>query len=68
MKLESRPIHDRPWEYLFYVDVEVDLSTEANRLWLEELKAKTEYFKYLGSYQKGGAALTEARVGESGAA
>ena len=54
VKLESRPIHDRPWEYLFYVDVDLDLSTEANRHLLEELQAKTEYFKYLGSYHQGG--------------
>ncbi|MFA5110588.1 MAG: prephenate dehydratase domain-containing protein, partial [Desulfobaccales bacterium] len=55
VKLESRPIHDRPWEYLFYVDVDLDLSAEPNRHLREELQAKTEYFKYLGSYRKGGA-------------
>jgi len=59
VKLESRPIHDRPWQYLFYVDVDLDLSTEANRHLLEELRAKTEYFKYLGSYHKGGAQMSE---------
>jgi 3-deoxy-7-phosphoheptulonate synthase len=56
VKLESRPIHDRPWEYLFYADVEVDFSDEKNHSLLEELRGKTEYFKYLGSYQKGGEA------------
>jgi prephenate dehydratase len=50
------------------VDAEADLSAAPNRPWLEQLKEKTEYFKYLGSYQKGGAALTETRAGESGAA
>jgi 3-deoxy-7-phosphoheptulonate synthase len=60
VKLESRPIHDRPWEYLFYVDVEMDLAQEENRRLLEDLKGKTEYLKYLGSYQKGGGAATEA--------
>ena len=55
VKLESRPIHDKPWQYLFYVDVDLDLSTGANRHLLEELQAKTEYFKYLGSYHQGGA-------------
>ena len=54
VKLESRPIHDRPWEYLFYVDVDLDLSAGQNRHLLEQLRAKTEYFKFLGSYQKGG--------------
>ncbi|MBM4275831.1 MAG: 3-deoxy-7-phosphoheptulonate synthase [Deltaproteobacteria bacterium] len=61
VKLESRPIHDRPWEYLFYVDVEVDMSDESNRHLLDQLRAKTEYFKFLGSYQKGAAALPAAR-------
>jgi 3-deoxy-7-phosphoheptulonate synthase len=58
-KLESRPIHDRPWEYLFYVDADVDFSAEENRRLLQQLQDKTEYLKYLGSYQKGGAALSE---------
>ncbi len=53
VKLESRPIHDRPWEYLFYADVEVDASDERHHHLLEELRSKTEFFKYLGSYQKG---------------
>ena len=65
VKLESRPIHDRPWEYLFYVDVEAEVSEEQNRNLLEHLREKTEYFKYLGSYQKGGAALPEAEKATS---
>ncbi|MHB9073790.1 MAG: 3-deoxy-7-phosphoheptulonate synthase [Desulfobaccales bacterium] len=66
VKLESRPRHDRPWEYLFYVDVDLDLSAEPNRPLLEQLRAKTEYFKSLGSYQKGGAGITEVEKGASG--
>ncbi len=53
VKLESRPIHSRPWEYLFYVDFESDASEEGLRHILEELVAKTEFFKFLGSYNKG---------------
>jgi 3-deoxy-7-phosphoheptulonate synthase len=53
VKLESRPIHSRPWEYLFYADVEVDVNDEQHRHILEELQSKTEFFKFLGSYQKG---------------
>jgi 3-deoxy-7-phosphoheptulonate synthase len=63
VKVESRPIHDRPWEYLFYVDVEVDLAAAEHCHLLQELQARTEYFKYLGSYQKGGPALPEAAQG-----
>lgn len=53
VKLESRPIHSKPWEYLFYADLEVDLSREENAQVLEMLKEKAEFFKYLGSYAKG---------------
>ena len=61
VKLESRPIHDKPWQYLFYVDVDLDLSTGANHHLLEELQAKTEYFKFLGSYHQGGAPAPEVK-------
>ena len=53
VKLESRPIHDKPWEYLFYVDVEMDIQDDSHRHLLEELKGKTEFFKILGNYSKG---------------
>jgi len=52
VNLESRPIHSKPWEYLFYADVEVDLQDEQFRPLLEELQGKTEYLKILGSYRK----------------
>jgi prephenate dehydratase len=52
VKLESRPIHSKPWEYLFYADVEVDIFDEPFRNILEELQGKTEYLKILGSYRK----------------
>jgi 3-deoxy-7-phosphoheptulonate synthase len=53
VKLESRPIHTRPWEYLFYVDFELDADDERHPKVLEELRDKTEFFKILGSYRKG---------------
>ncbi|MGA7642357.1 MAG: phospho-2-dehydro-3-deoxyheptonate aldolase, partial [Syntrophobacteraceae bacterium] len=53
VKLESRPIHSRPWEYLFYVDLETDVTEESRRHILAELVEKTEFFKFLGSYNKG---------------
>ena len=52
VKLESRPIHSKPWEYLFYADVEVDIGDEQFRNILEELQGKTEYLKILGGYRK----------------
>jgi len=53
VKLESRPIHSRPWEYLFYVDLETDIAEESRRHILSEIIEKTEFFKFLGSYNKG---------------
>ncbi len=53
VKLESRPVHSQPWEYLFYVDVEIDIMDEKYRDVLEQLEEKTEFFKILGSYRKG---------------
>lgn len=53
VKLESRPIHSSPWEYLFYADLEADITEEKHRQILEGLQQKTEFFKFLGSYQKG---------------
>ncbi|MBI5249968.1 MAG: 3-deoxy-7-phosphoheptulonate synthase [Desulfomonile tiedjei] len=53
VKLESRPIHGKPWEYLFYADIEVDIRDPQYRQVLEELERKTEFLKILGSYAKG---------------
>ncbi|MBW1841872.1 MAG: 3-deoxy-7-phosphoheptulonate synthase [Deltaproteobacteria bacterium] len=50
VKLESRPIHGKPWEYMFYVDLEADVESEAFKPILEMLKAKTDYLRILGSY------------------
>jgi len=49
-KLESRPIHGKPWEYLFYVDV--DLPPERDRFThaFDELKPVTEDLRLLGIY------------------
>jgi 3-deoxy-7-phosphoheptulonate synthase len=53
VKLESRPIHARPWEYLFYADLEADITDEKYGNILERLQRSTEYLKVLGSYPKG---------------
>jgi 3-deoxy-7-phosphoheptulonate synthase len=53
VKLESRPIHDKPWEYLFYTDIEVDIHDPQYRSLVQELEKKTEFLKILGSYAKG---------------
>jgi len=50
VKLESRPIHGKPWEYMFYVDLEADVETDEFKPVLDFIKEKTDYLKILGSY------------------
>lgn len=50
VKLESRPIHGKPWEYMFYVDLEGDVQADSFAPVLERLREKTDYLKILGSY------------------
>jgi len=50
IKLESRPIQGEPWRYMFYIDVEADLESEALEPVRGALSARTEYFKILGSW------------------
>ena len=49
-KLESRPRPGRPWEYLFFVDIEGNVSEPRTAAALEELRAAVQYIKVLGSY------------------
>ena len=50
-KLESRPIHGKPWEYLFYVDVDIPADAALFSQCMEELKAVTEDLRVLGTYR-----------------
>ena len=50
VKLESRPIHGKPWQYMFYADLEADVRSAAFAPILEKLKCRTDYLKILGSY------------------
>ena len=50
VKLESRPIHGKPWEYMFYVDLEADAESESIRPIIDGIEARTDYLKILGSY------------------
>ena len=51
-KLESRPSKDRPWEYVFYVDLEGHVEDDICSLALQDLREKTSFFRILGSYPK----------------
>jgi 3-deoxy-7-phosphoheptulonate synthase len=50
-KLESRPIQGKPWQYLFYVDLNLPQTAEDFSAVLEALKAKTGDFYFLGVYR-----------------
>lgn len=50
-KLESRPIPGKPWRYLFYADVSVPEPYGEFSEAIEELKKKTEDFRFLGEYR-----------------
>ena len=52
-KLESRPAHDRPWEYVFWVDLDADAAALATRQALHDLAGATTVVRVLGSYPRG---------------
>ncbi len=49
-KLESRPIPDREFEFMFYFDLETSIYSEEYVQLMCELEGMCEEFKYLGSY------------------
>ena len=51
-KLESRPIPDRDFEFMFYFDLETSVYSEEFIQIICELSASTEDFTYLGSYSE----------------
>ena len=51
-KLESRPIPDRDFEFMFYFDLDVSIYSEEFIQLVCELEDLSEEFKYLGSYSE----------------
>ena len=49
LKIESRPIHGKPFEYQFYVDVEAEKREQLEKA-LEEVRAATSALRVLGLY------------------
>jgi chorismate mutase/prephenate dehydratase len=49
-KLESRPRPGRPWEYLFFIDIEGNAADPRTEAALDELRAAALFVKVLGSY------------------
>lgn len=52
IKLESRPIPDRDFEFMFYFDLETSIYSEEFVQLMCELDDLCEEFKYLGSYRE----------------
>lgn len=50
-KIESRPVHGKPWEYIFYVDCQLHSSKEGD-LAVAALKPHCAMVKELGRYQE----------------
>ena len=52
LKLESRPIPDRDFEFMFYFDLEAPVYSEKLAQLLYELEQECDEFTYLGSYSE----------------
>ena len=50
-KIESRPVHGKPWEYIFYVDCQIQSREDGTRA-LEALRPHCAMVKSLGCYQE----------------
>lgn len=51
-KIESRPFKKRPWEYIFFIDIEGHAQDENVSLALQEIQKSSQFHKVLGSYPK----------------
>jgi prephenate dehydratase len=51
-KIESRPVHGRPWQYVFYTDYQLDSPSTADRA-LQLLAEHCSMVKELGRYRAG---------------
>ncbi len=52
LKLESRPIPDRDFEFMFYFDIETPVYSTKFAQLLSELERECDEFTYLGSYSE----------------
>lgn len=52
VKLESRPIPDRDFEFMFYFDLETSVYSDKFTQLIGEMDSLCEEFKYLGSYSE----------------
>lgn len=53
LKIESRPLHGKPFEYFFYLDFDGSIREEHIQKALSHLEEITTFLQVLGSYPKG---------------
>jgi chorismate mutase/prephenate dehydratase len=49
-KIESRPTRGKPWDYVFYMDMEGHKLDSNVKEAINELEARASFLKVLGSY------------------
>jgi chorismate mutase/prephenate dehydratase len=53
LRIESHPMRERMWEYLFFVDFAGHVEERRTAKLLREMKSRTTLMKHLGSYPRG---------------
>jgi prephenate dehydratase len=66
MKIESRPVHGRPWEYRFYIDVQARSSDPDVAEAIAELRSHAVDLKILGSYLSAEVLAANQTMGQRG--
>jgi prephenate dehydratase len=61
MKIESRPMHGSPWQYRFYLDLQVSAGEEGAESALAELRGLVNGLRVLGSYASAKVARSNTR-------
>ncbi|HEY4951122.1 MAG TPA: prephenate dehydratase [Candidatus Acidoferrales bacterium] len=64
MKIESRPVHGRPWQYRFYLDLQAAASDPEFAAALAELAQQAVELKVLGSYKSAETAPADKFISE----
>ncbi len=52
-KIESRPSKQKPWDYIFFIDLDGHIEDESVKRVLNSLEDLTTFLRVLGSYPKG---------------
>jgi len=51
MKIESRPLEGKAWEYFFYIDLSGNVNEENTKNILADVEKESSYFRLLGNYR-----------------